>query len=42
MARRIIPALERILHRRGDVRARLRELDSIKVHATNELGFFGR
>jgi hypothetical protein len=41
MARRLIARLERSRHR-GDVRARLRELQTIKDHAVNELSFFGR
>ncbi len=41
MARRLIPALERLFSR-GDVRARLRELDSIKDHTLNEQIFFTR
>jgi hypothetical protein len=42
MARRIIPTIERLLSRGEDVRARLRELQSIKDHAINEQYFFGR
>lgn len=41
MARRVIPTIERFFGR-GDVRARLRELESIKDRTLYEQGFFRR
>jgi hypothetical protein len=42
MARRLIPKLERLLHRGEDVRGRLRELDVIKDSVIGGRRIYGR